>query len=333
MIYNRLHIKTFFIVFALLTSIHLVLIGCEQGEVQESSTIQVGFTTNLYDIQPHLARIKQTNETHEIQQATFFQSIEELDDNIIEATRDAGYDYIELNTAEIALLSDDEFEDAVTMIQEVGLPVPVTNVFVPGHIKLVGPNVDFDQQNAYLQVAYERIQRLGVEYLIFGSAGARAIPDGFPREEAWDQLVEFSFRASEMAADYDIIILIESLNKGETNFINSVAEGFELVREVDHPNFQVMIDFYHLALENEDPDIVLEVADHLHHLHMANPEGRVFPFEWDEHQYYEAFFRNLREIGYDKRISIEARFDDLYSDSQRSIQMMREAFDADFELN
>jgi hypothetical protein len=37
------------------------------------------------------------------------------------------------------------------------------------------------------------------------------------------------------------------------------------------------VDFYHLASEHEDPKIMIEAKDHLRHLHMANPQGRVFP--------------------------------------------------------
>src|SRR5256886_17552438 len=58
-----------------------------------------------------------------------------------------------------------------------------------------------------------------------------------------------------------------------------------------------MIDFYHLASEREDPAIVVRAKDHLRHIHMANPRGRVFPQEWGEYD-YAPFFAKLREIGY-----------------------------------
>jgi len=319
--------KNFLVLFKIMLFMLFCLNGCKPESGEETSKIQVGFTSNLYDVQPHLAQSMHPDEKSVFHLAAFLQSSDDFKENMIESVRNAGYEYLELNTAEIALLTDAEFEKAFEMIRQVGLDVPVTNVFVPGHIKLVGPDVDFAKQNDYLQVAYERLHRLGVELVVFGSGGARRIPDGFSRYQARDQFVEFSHRAAVKASRYDIMLLIEPLRQDETNFINTVAEGFDLVREVDHPNFQVMIDFYHLAVENEDPDIVLEVADYLHHIHMANPNGRVFPSEWDEQPLYEAFFRNLREIGYDKRISIEARFDDFYAESQRSIQMMREAFD------
>ena len=46
-----------------------------------------------------------------------------------------------------------------------------------------------------------------------------------------------------------------------------------------------MIDFYHLASEKEDPEIVIRAASHIRHLHTANPTGRVFPLDWTEFDY------------------------------------------------
>src|SRR5207247_11193711 len=111
------------------------------------------------------------------------------------------------------------------------------------------------------------LSKLGVEVLVFGSGGARRVPDGFAREEAFKQLVDFGRRAAREARSHGITIAIEPLRKQETNIINTAAEGLELVNAVADPNFQLMIDFYHLASEREDPAIVFRVKDHLRHLH------------------------------------------------------------------
>ena len=303
------------------------LAGCNDEEEYEVD-VGVGFTANLHEPQPHLTIKREVPGNSEVFRKVFYQQ----DQQFLEQIRDAGYDYLELNTTELAQLSSAQFAEAVTLIEDVGLEVPVTNLFLPGDIKVVGPDTDVEEQESYLEVAFTRLSQLGTEYVVFGSAGARYIPEDFPEEEAWDQLVDFSRRAAEMSEEYGITILIEHLRREETNSINSVAEAFELMQEVDHPHFEIMIDFYHLAEEEEDPDIVLEVADYLHHLHMANPEGRAIPQQWDEHPYYNRFFQNLRDIGYDQRISIEAEYTDLYEESQRSIEMMRQAFDPDFDL-
>jgi D-psicose/D-tagatose/L-ribulose 3-epimerase len=244
----------------------------------------------------------------------------------IDAARTAGFDYLELGTSEIAALSDADYESAVAHIKQLGLPVPVTNLFLPAALKVTGPEVDRDEQLRYVRKAFTRLSRLGTGIVVFGSGGARRVPDGFPKDDAFKQLVEFGRRVAQEARTHNITIAVEPLRRQETNIINSAAEGLELVNAIDHPNFQLMIDFYHLASEREDPAIVLRAREHIRHLHMANPQGRVYPLAWDEYD-YAPFFANLRTIGYDKRMSIEASTKDFPIEAPRAIALVRRAFD------
>ena len=243
----------------------------------------------------------------------------------LEAAKAAGFDYVELSATEVAGLSDADFEAATAKIKEVGLPTPAANLFVPASIRLTGPDTDPDAQMAHVKKVMSRLSKLGVDVIVFGSGGARRIPDGFAKEDAFKQLVDFGRRAANEAKPYNITIAIEPLRKQETNIINSAAEGLELVKAIDHPNFQLMIDFYHLASEQEDPAIVLRAKDHIRHLHTANPQGRVFPLKWEEFD-YAPFFANLRAIGYDKRISVEGNTKDLAAEAPQSIALLRRAF-------
>jgi D-psicose/D-tagatose/L-ribulose 3-epimerase len=244
----------------------------------------------------------------------------------IDAARTAGFEYLELGTSEIAGLSDADFESAVAHVKQLGLPVPVTNLFLPATLKVTGPEINPDEQIRYVRKAFTRLSRLGTGIVVFGSGGARRVPDGFAKDEAFKQLVEFGRRIAVEARSHNITIAVEPLRRQETNIINSAAEGIELVNSIDHPNFQLMIDFYHLASEREDPAIVLRVGEHLRHLHMANPQGRVFPLAWDEYD-YAPFFANLRKIGYDKRISVEASARDFPTEAPRAISLLRRAFE------
>jgi sugar phosphate isomerase/epimerase len=243
----------------------------------------------------------------------------------LEAAKAAGFDYVELGTSEIAALSDADFDAALARIKGAGVPVPATNLFLPATLKVTGPDVDHDQQMAYVGKAFARLQRIGVQVVVFGSGGARQVPDGFPKERAFQQLVEFGRRIAPEARARGLTIAIEPLRRQETNIINSAAEGLTLVEAINDPGFQLMIDFYHLASENEDPSIVLRAADHIRHLHMANPQGRVFPRVATEFN-YAPFFENLRKIGYDKRISVEASTQDLTADAPQAITLLRRAF-------
>ena len=245
--------------------------------------------------------------------------------NNIDAAKAAGFDYLELGTTEIAALSDADFAATKERIARLGLPVPATNLFLPATLKVTGPAIDRSEQMRYVTGAFDRLAALGVRLVVFGSGGARRVPDGFSKDEAFAQLVDFGRRIAPEARARGITVVVEPLRREETNIINSAAEGLALVEAIADPNFQLMIDFYHLASEHEDPSIVVRAKDRLLHLHMANPNGRVFPQSWDEYA-YAPFFEALRSIGYDKRISVEASAKDFAAEAPPAIALLRRAF-------
>jgi D-psicose/D-tagatose/L-ribulose 3-epimerase len=244
----------------------------------------------------------------------------------IAAAKAAGFDYIEVGTSEIAALSDADFEKTLQDVARADLPVPAANLFLPATLKVTGPAIDPEQQLAYVKKAFDRLSRLGARIVVFGSGGARRVPDGFSKDEAFTQLVEFGKRIAPEARSHGITVAIEPLRREETNIINSAAEGLALVEAIGDPNFQLMIDFYHLASEKESPAIVSRAKDCLRHLHMANPAGRVFPLASDEYD-YAPFFAALRQAGYSQRISVEASTKDLPADAPRAIALLRRAFE------
>ena len=244
----------------------------------------------------------------------------------IEAAKAAGFEYIEVRTTEIAALTDDEYARLAEKLKQLGIPTPAAYQFIPGAIKLTGAKTDKAEQMIYVRKALDRLARLGVRVVTFGSGTARQVPDGFSKAEAFQQLVDFGKRIGPEAKARNITIAIEPQRRQECNIINNTAEALELVKAIDHPNFQLMIDFYHFSVEKEDPAIILKAKDHIRHLHMANPEGRVFPLKWGEYN-YAPFFENLRKIGYDGLVGLEARATDLSKEAPQALALLRRALE------
>jgi sugar phosphate isomerase/epimerase len=199
-------------------------------------------------------------------------------------------------------------------------------LFLPSGLKVTGPGLDKGGQILYVRRALERLSRLGVHLVVFGSGGARQVPEGFSRQEAFEQLVDFGKRIAPEARSRNITIAIEPLRRQESNIINNTTEALAWVNAVNDPNIQLMIDYYHFQVEKEDPSAILQVKDHLRHLHMANPNGRVMPLKWDEYG-YAPFFAVLRQIHYDRLISLEASTNNLQAEGPQSITLLRHAFE------
>ena len=94
--------------------------------------------------------------------------------------------------------------------------------------------------------------------IVFGSSAAKNVPEGFPYDRAWEQIVQAMRIAAPIAAQHGITIVIEPLNQKEANIVLTGAEGLKLGPRDRPASVQLQIDYYHMALENESPDILLE---------------------------------------------------------------------------
>ncbi len=239
-----------------------------------------------------------------------------------EAAEAAGFDYVEIGASRVAALTEEEFQKLTADVKRLRIPVAAANGFIPGTIKLVGPEIDKSAQEAYVARTLGRLKTLGVSTVVFGSGAARRVPDGFSGDEAFGQLVDFCRRIAPLARDHAITIVIEPLRKQETNIINSAKEGLRLVKAVDRPEIKLLVDYYHLSEEAESPDVLLEAGASIAHIHVANPKGRVYPLSADESD-YGRFFRNLCAIGYKGGVSVEASTKNFEAEAPVAIAMLR----------
>jgi D-psicose/D-tagatose/L-ribulose 3-epimerase len=243
---------------------------------------------------------------------------------MMSAIKGAGFDYAELSTTEIVALSGADFAQLQNEVKQGGFPVLATYTFIPATLKLTGPNVDKDAQMAYVRKAMDRIAALNAHVVFLGSGAARQVPDGFSHDTAFDQLVDFLKRIAPEARSRNIVVCFEPQSPDESNIIDSVADGVKLVRAVNDPNIELGLDIYYLEKTHEDFSAVVAAKDYVRHIHFSNPNGRVYPKDWNEYD-YAPFFAALRQIGYDGGISIDAHTSNFADDAPQSVAFLRDA--------
>ncbi len=215
-----------------------------------------------------------------------------------------GYDYFEPSAATIAAMTEPAFTAFRDQVKASRSNCRSVNILFRNQ-KVVGPDVNLDEVVNYLDSTFDRCRSLGTKVVVWGSSGSRRVPDGYSRDTAWAQIKAFLARAGEVARAKGLVIGIEPLRKQESNIINTGAEAFKLLHEVNHPQVKMIIDFYHLRIENEDPEIVRRAKDDIVHMHFANPTGRRWPHSADEDPLYGKFFEIVKAIGYQGGLSIE----------------------------
>ncbi len=242
------------------------------------------------------------------------------------ALKAAGWDYVEDNVQGLlqGLLPDDQW----TVPPPAALPVLAANVLVPGSLKITGPDVNADRLKSYMDTVTRRAETVGIQTLVFGSGAARMVPPAFSLVTAAQQIAAFARMAAELAARHGITIVLEPLNRHECNIINSVAEAARYAKTVDHANCQVLVDTFHLWMENEPLENVHRAVGSIRHVHVADLNGRVAP-GLSGRADYRPLFRLLKQAGYDRTISVESSpIPDFQTTAPRVLTFIREQWAA-----
>ena len=240
---------------------------------------------------------------------------------------DAGCDFFEFGVGMLCPESPKFlFEGFKDLVADYPLRAECFNSFIPADLKVTGPDVDTVRLDNYLVNATERAAELGGEIIVFGSGGARGVPEGFSRKRAHGQILEFLEAAANYAGEHGLVIAIEPLNRSETNVINSIAEAVQFADELGRPEVQVLVDFYHQMLEDETFDEIVRAGERIVHVHVADTD-RLYPGsgKYD----YGRFAKSLADAGYNKRVSVECNFRDFDQEVPQSIQFLHEVFNAD----
>lgn len=242
-----------------------------------------------------------------------------------ELAYEAGFDYLECPVVSLLPEEDDAaFEEVLARFREASLPTRAFNIFLPGDLKVVGPDVDGARVARYVRRALARVRTVGADVVVFGSGRARNVPEDFSVATALEQLTDFLQMAGEIAQEHALVLVIEPLNRRESNVINSVAEAGKLAGRVNRPAVRVLADLYHMQEEHEPLDAPRQWADRLAHIHVADSERGApgtgsYP--------YAEFFGQLQAAGYgaDRAplISIECRWQQFAQEAPIAVETLR----------
>ena len=125
-----------------------------------------------------------------------------------------------------------------------------------------------------------------------------------PQEEEYQRCAEVLYAAGEYAAQANMTLGLEALNRFECYLCNTMEQLLYLVSKVNHPRVKAMYDTHHSNIEEKKITGAIEkIAPVLHHVHISENdrgtpgEGHVL---WDE------TYLALAKIKYQGWLTIEA---------------------------
>lgn len=238
-----------------------------------------------------------------------------------------GYDYIECALNSLAAASEEEYQQLQTIVRTASIPVTKCNCLLPASVPVCGPHASEQQQREYLEKAFSRAQSLGIKLAVFGSGGARKVPEGWSHVKAWEQIISFLHLLGEYGEKYDITIVIEPLRRKECNILNLVSEGTAMAAAVKHPRIAVLGDTFHMLSCHEPWDALTYAGEKLQHIHVSHAlpdlSGRIYPAPGDGED-YAPLFDTLKAMHYQGDMSVEAGCKDLRTEGANALACLKQ---------
>jgi sugar phosphate isomerase/epimerase len=219
----------------------------------------------------------------------------------IRKVAELGYDAVELHIRDPHAVDAEEIEALLTRY---GLPVPTIGTGQAyGEEGLSFADPDPAVRGRAVQRICDQMDlasRLGIPRVTIGLIRGTVKAGDDPQE------AEARVRACLVAClDHRpaVTLIIEPLNRYETNLYNDAASAKALIDGIARPNFKLLIDTFHMNIE--EPDMVGTircVRDDISHVHFADSN------RWAPgcgHIDFEAIIGALKEIGYDGTICAE----------------------------
>jgi D-psicose/D-tagatose/L-ribulose 3-epimerase len=223
---------------------------------------------------------------------------------LVKKVRELGFDLIEICIEDPSTIDSARIKEA---LEENGIGATVCGAF--------GPDRDASSEHEqvrkntvnYLKTCIDIAAELGSPLVagpMYSATGKTRLLSRDERAKQWALAVETLKPAAEYAAGRGIRLAIEPLNRFETDFINTVEQGLDLLGRIGSLNVGLLLDTFHMNIEEKDlPAAIREADSKVFHFHSCeNDRGT----PGTGHIEWEGVVSALSAISYPGPVVIEA---------------------------
>jgi len=216
----------------------------------------------------------------------------------LEKVAEAGYQAVEL-VKEFENWTDADFRRANSKKRSLGITFDATAGVWTGTADPAARDKFVADLKNFLPIA-EKLECPAIIVL----SGNRV--EGLSHDAHHEACIEALKRGADLAAKQRVRLVLENIDQEENPkyYLTSVAEGFEIIRNVDHPRVKFLYDFYHEQISEGNLIEKLEKnIDLVGLVHIADVPGRHEPGTGEIN--YANIFRKLAQLKYDRYAAME----------------------------
>ncbi|MHC2995609.1 MAG: sugar phosphate isomerase/epimerase [Candidatus Atribacteria bacterium] len=220
----------------------------------------------------------------------------------IKKVADLGFDGVELAVRDPKYL---EVEKIINLVKECNLEVPA-----------IGTGQAYGEEGLSFSDPNEIVRKMAVErindQIMFASNFDAQVIIGLIRgkinesvsqAEAEEWTIDCLRKCAELAKEYNIRLTLEPVNRYESNFINTIAQGIEFINRVGASNLGLLADTFHMNIEEVSIyDSIIQAKDYITHVHFADSN------RWAPgcgHSDFKKIIKTLKKIDYQGYVSAE----------------------------
>ncbi|ULQ53267.1 sugar phosphate isomerase/epimerase family protein [Flavihumibacter fluvii] len=223
---------------------------------------------------------------------------------LFEKTAAMGFEAIEIAIEDPALIDPIAVQSAM---QEFNLQVITCGAFGPSRDLTNEDTAVHDNCFRYIENCFDFCLAWNAGFLagpMYSAVGkARMVPPE-QRKQEWQLAVKNLRTVCGMAASKNLQIALEPLNRFESDLVNTAADVVQLVNDINHPAAKIMLDGFHMNIEEPDMEsAIITAGKHLVHFQISE-NYRGIPGTGQTN--WKAIRNGLETIGYSGVVSIES---------------------------
>jgi D-psicose/D-tagatose/L-ribulose 3-epimerase len=224
--------------------------------------------------------------------------------DLVNRAKDFGFDIIEICVEDPSTIDTAAIRGRM---EKVGIAATVCGAFGPDRDLSSDDESVRENGIAYINRCSQIAEALGANVVVgpmYSAVGRTRMAELAERAAQRALAARSIRRAADDAAKRGVRLAIEPLNRFETDLVNTVDQGVALLDEIERENVGLLLDTFHMNIEEKDiPDALRRAKGRLFEFHACSSD-RGTPGE--DHLPWPEIVKALTDIGYADAVVIEA---------------------------
>ena len=218
--------------------------------------------------------------------------------------KNLGFDILEISAGDLLKMSDRELDDLHELAKSLELQIS-SNIGPPKRFDVASKSSEVRTAGVkFLTDIMKKMDRLDSRVLV--GVLNTYWPNDFTdldKPAIWARGVDSVKEMGKTARELGIDMCLEVVNRFETHILNTAKEAVQFCKEVEQPNVKILLDTYHMNIEEDNiGDAIRLAGDLLGHLHVGESNRKI---PGQGHLPWAEIGKAVRDVGFDGGVVME----------------------------